>query len=103
MPKVKIETVVSNVPVKAGVDAARKVLYTGKVGDGKIFVYAIDDVIRESTGENGTDALQYDGKYVLAIDILNKKLLPVFFNTGSALRSFMILYFIGSQLIAAVI
>lgn len=62
LPKVKIETVVSNVPVETVVDAARKVLYTGNAGDGKIFVYAIDDVIRVSTGENGTDALQYDGK-----------------------------------------
>jgi Amt family ammonium transporter len=60
LPKVRVETVVSKVPVGAVVEAAKSILYTGSVGDGKIFVYDVENVIRISTGEEGYDALQYD-------------------------------------------
>jgi Amt family ammonium transporter len=60
LPKVRVETVVSKVPVSAVVEAAKSVLYTGAAGDGKIFVYDVENVIRISTGEEGYDALQYD-------------------------------------------
>lgn len=59
LPKMKVEVVVSEVPVQAVVDAARKALYTGAIGDGKIFVYNVEDVIRISSGETGKKALQY--------------------------------------------
>lgn len=58
LPKVKVEVVVSKVPVETVVEAARKALYTGHIGDGKIFVTDIEDVIRVRTGESGYDALQ---------------------------------------------
>ncbi|MGN0523465.1 MAG: ammonium transporter [Eubacterium sp.] len=57
-PKMKLEMVVSAVPVKSVIEAARKVLYTGNIGDGKIFVYDVDDVVKVRTGEHGYDALQ---------------------------------------------
>ena len=57
-PKMKLEMVVSAVPVETVVNAARKVLYTGKIGDGKIFIYDVDDVVKVRTGERGYDALQ---------------------------------------------
>lgn len=57
-PKMKLEMVVSAVPVSEVVDAARKVLYTGNIGDGKIFIYDVDDVVKVRTGEHGFDALQ---------------------------------------------
>ena len=57
-PKLKLEMVVSAVPVSDVVEAARKVLYTGRIGDGKIFIYGVDDVIKVRTGEHGYDALQ---------------------------------------------
>jgi Amt family ammonium transporter len=60
LPKVRLETVVCKVPVQKVVDAAKSVLYTGSAGDGKIFVYDVENVIRVSTGEEGFDALQYD-------------------------------------------
>lgn len=56
--KVKVEIVVCEVPVELVVDTATKVLRTGKVGDGKIFVYDVSNVIRVRTGEQGWDALQ---------------------------------------------
>ena len=59
LPKVKIEIVISDVPVEEVVKAAKKVLHTGKIGDGKIFIYDVTNVIRISTGEEGRDALQY--------------------------------------------
>lgn len=62
LPKLKAEIVVSKVPVQSVVDAARKVLYTGKIGDGKIFVYDVENVIRISSGAQGVDALQYEDK-----------------------------------------
>lgn len=58
MPKMKLEMVVSAVPVNTIVDTARKVLYTGNIGDGKIFIYDVDDVVKVRTGEHGYDALQ---------------------------------------------
>ncbi len=57
-PKMKLEMVVSAVPVNTVVDAARKVLYTGNIGDGKIFIYDVEDVVKVRTGECGYDALQ---------------------------------------------
>ena len=60
LPKMKVEVVVSAVPVAKVVDAAKEALYTGHIGDGKIFVYNVDDVIKVRTGESGFDALQDD-------------------------------------------
>lgn len=60
LPKVQIDIVVSKVPVSAVVNAAKKALYTGRIGDGKIFVYSVEDVIKVRTGETGYDALQGD-------------------------------------------
>ena len=57
-PKMKLEMVVSAVPVESVVNAARSVLYTGNIGDGKIFIYDVDDVVKVRTGERGFDALQ---------------------------------------------
>lgn len=57
-PKMKLEMVISAVPVASVVDAARTVLYTGNIGDGKIFVYDVEDVVKVRTGEHGYDALQ---------------------------------------------
>lgn len=56
--KIKLEMVISAVPVKSVVETARKVLYTGNIGDGKIFIYDVEDVIKVRTGEHGYDALQ---------------------------------------------
>lgn len=58
LPKVKVEVIVSAVPVAAVVDAAKKALYTGNIGDGKIFVYDVENVIKVRTGEEGFAALQ---------------------------------------------
>lgn len=58
LPKVQVEIVVCKVPVKAVIDAAVKALYTGHIGDGKIFVYDVEDVVKVRTGETGCDALQ---------------------------------------------
>ena len=57
-PKTKVEMVVSKVPVEQVVDTCRKVLYTGHIGDGKIFVSDVTNVIRVRTGEDGADALE---------------------------------------------
>lgn len=62
LPKICIEIVVSKVPVRTVIETAKKVLGTGSVGDGKIFVYDVENVVRISTGEEGYDALQYDEK-----------------------------------------
>lgn len=59
MPKVKAEIVVSSIPVQTVVDAARSVLYTGHMGDGKIFIYNVENVVRISSGEQGPEALSY--------------------------------------------
>ena len=58
LPKVKVEVVVSEVPVDDVVAAARKVLYSGHIGDGKIFVYDVENVVKVRTGATGYDALQ---------------------------------------------
>lgn len=58
LPKVKVEIVVSKVPVRTVIETAKKVLYTGNIGDGKIFVYNVENVIKVRTGEEGYDALQ---------------------------------------------
>ena len=59
LPKLRIDIVVSEVPVQDVVDAARSVLYTGGTGDGKIFISDVENVVRVSTGEQGPAALQY--------------------------------------------
>ena len=58
LPKVKVEVVVSKIPVDTVVEAAKKALYTGHIGDGKIFVYNVDKVVKVRTGEEDFDALQ---------------------------------------------
>lgn len=58
LPKVKMEVVVSKIPVDSVIEAAKKVLYTGHIGDGKIFVYNVDRVVKIRTGEEDFDALQ---------------------------------------------
>ena len=58
LPKVCVEIVVCKIPVSTVVDAAKKVLYTGNIGDGKIFVYDVENVIKVRTGEEGYLALQ---------------------------------------------
>lgn len=58
LPKVKVEIVVSKVPVSLVVETAKRVLYTGSIGDGKIFIYNVENVIKVRTGEEGYDALQ---------------------------------------------
>ena len=58
LPKVQIAIVVSKVPVRKVIETAKKALYTGNIGDGKIFVYDVENVVRVRTGEEGYDALQ---------------------------------------------
>lgn len=58
LPKVKVEVVVSKIPVEEVVEAAKKALYTGHIGDGKIFVYNVDRVVKIRTGEEDFAALQ---------------------------------------------
>ncbi len=58
LPKVKVEVVVSSIPVDTVIEAAKKTLYTGHIGDGKIFVYNVDRVIKVRTGEENFAALQ---------------------------------------------
>ena len=58
LPKVKVEVIVSKVPVASVVKAAKAALYTGNIGDGKIFVYDVENVIKVRTGEEGFEALQ---------------------------------------------
>ena len=60
LPKIKVEVIVSAVPVAKVVSAAKEALYTGHIGDGKIFVYDVEEVIKVRTGETGFDALQDD-------------------------------------------
>ena len=57
-PKVKVEVVVSEIPVEKVIEAAKKALYTGHIGDGKIFVYNVDKVVKIRTGEEDYAALQ---------------------------------------------
>ena len=58
LPKIQVDIVVSKVPVRSVIDTAKKVLYTGYIGDGKIFVYDVENVVKVRTGEEGYDALQ---------------------------------------------
>lgn len=58
LPKVQVEIVVAKVPVRKVIETAKKVLYTGHIGDGKIFVYNVENVVKVRTGEEGYDALQ---------------------------------------------
>lgn len=58
LPKVQLEMVVSKVPVRDVIETAKKVLYTGHIGDGKIFVYDVENAVKVRTGEEGYDALQ---------------------------------------------
>lgn len=58
LPKIQVEMVISKVPTADVIEAARKALYTGHIGDGKIFVYDVEDVVKVRTGETGYEALQ---------------------------------------------
>ncbi|MBQ1274831.1 MAG: ammonium transporter [Cellulosilyticum sp.] len=58
LPKVQVDMVVSKIPVKEVIETAKKVLYTGHIGDGKIFVYDVENVVKVRTGEEGYAALQ---------------------------------------------
>lgn len=57
VPKIKLETVVCEVPVESVLEVAQKVLRTGKFGDGKIFVYELSDAVRIRTGQRGAEAI----------------------------------------------
>ena len=58
LPKIKLEVVVSRIPVDSVIETAKKTLYTGKIGDGKIFVYPVSRVVKIRTGEENYEALQ---------------------------------------------
>ena len=58
LPKVQVDIVVSAVPVRKVIETAKKVLYTGHIGDGKIFVYDVENIVKVRTGEEGFEALQ---------------------------------------------
>ncbi len=58
LPKMKIDVVVSKIPVQTLVETAKRALYTGHVGDGKIFIYDVEQVVKVRTGQTGYDALQ---------------------------------------------
>ena len=61
LPNVQVEIVIAKVPLADVINAAKEALYTGHIGDGKIFVYDVENVIKVRTGEEGYDALQ-DGE-----------------------------------------
>lgn len=58
LPKIQVEVVICKIPVRAVIEAVKKTLYTGNIGDGKIFVYDVVNVVKVRTGEEGYDALQ---------------------------------------------
>ncbi len=58
LPKIKVEVIVSEIPVDKVIESAKKALYTGHIGDGKIFVYNVTRVVKIRTGEEDYDALQ---------------------------------------------
>lgn len=58
LPKVKVEIVICEVPLEILIDTVKSVLHTGNVGDGKIFIYGVSNVIRISNGAEGKDALK---------------------------------------------
>ena len=60
LPKVQVDIVVSKVPVSEVISAAKRALFTGHIGDGKIFIYDVESVVKVRTGEEGYDALQGD-------------------------------------------
>lgn len=60
LPKVQVDVVVSKLPVATVVAAAKRALFTGHIGDGKIFIYDVENVVKVRTGEEGYDALQGD-------------------------------------------
>jgi Amt family ammonium transporter len=60
LPKVQVDIVVSKLPVRQVVETAKRALYTGHIGDGKIFITDVENVVRVRTGEEGYDALQSD-------------------------------------------
>ncbi len=58
LPKIKMEIIVTAIPVETVVNTAKDVLYTGHIGDGKIFIYNVENVVKVRTGETGYNALQ---------------------------------------------
>ena len=60
LPKIQVDIVVTKVPVEMVIATAKQALYTGHIGDGKIFVYHVENVVKVRTGEEGYDALQDD-------------------------------------------
>ena len=58
LPKVQVDVVVSKIPVESVIEVAKKALYTGHIGDGKIFVYPVEKVVKIRTGEEDYEALQ---------------------------------------------
>ena len=58
LPKVKVEVIIRSIPVEKVVEIVKKTLYTGRVGDGKIFVYSVDKIIKIRTGEEDLAALK---------------------------------------------
>ena len=58
LPKIQVDIVVSKIPVHDVIETAKKVLYTGHIGDGKIFVYDVENIVKVRTGEEGYAALQ---------------------------------------------
>ena len=61
LPRIQLNIVLSDHNVEKTIEAIRRVATTGRPGDGLIFIYPVDDVVRIRTGERGTDALTYDG------------------------------------------
>ncbi len=62
LPKVQVDIIVAKVPVRTVIDTAKRTLYTGNIGDGKIFVYDVENVVKVRTGEEGYAALQGEGE-----------------------------------------
>ena len=58
LPKIQVDVVISKISVESVIEAAKKALYTGDIGDGKIFVYGVEKVVKVRTGEENYDALQ---------------------------------------------
>lgn len=61
LPKIRLDIVVSKVPVRAVIETAKQVLNTGRIGDGKVFTVNVENAVKVRTGEEGFDALQYSG------------------------------------------
>ena len=58
LPKIQVDIVVAKVPARKVISAVKKVLYTGQIGDGKIFVYRVENAVKVRTGEEGYYAMQ---------------------------------------------